>query len=248
MDNNNAPAAVRPPSREPRFKRVRALQCFEEVHNRLLAGWPAAEIARFVQEERKEYDDVTRSSLVGILNDYRSSIPKAELIARRMPNDFLRAKEAVEQGLNELHELEMLYKKQMDRIGIDLATEKKINKLMPTMTQEMKAAREMLETYAQLKMDLGLTKRHIGQVELDAHLLADVAGKYGKESVVRVLGDPESRRKVLHLAEKMLSRQVDSTVVDVEPLSEAELSATADETPEVSPGSLPSGEPSGSTS
>lgn len=238
---------VRAVSRDQRFSRIRALTCFQEVYERVLAGWSMPEVAKFIQDDMHEYTDITRSSLIGQLNEFRSSIPRAELIQKRMPKAFHEAADTVREGLDELVELKKLYEMQMERIGIDYQTEKKINKLMPSMTQEIKEARQILESYAQLKMDLGLATRHLGQVDIDAHLMADVAGRYGKESVARVLGDPESRRRVLGIVERIaISLPVGEKegTEDDKPVVDAVLDTADSPLPEESPESEAGSEPS----
>lgn len=205
---------VHPVSRETRFLRLRSLRCYKEVHERVVQGWTPSEIARFIQDERSEYGDVTRGSLITLLNDYRNSIPRAELIAKRMPTVFNKAAEDVRQGLDALQELEKLYEIQRSRINIDAGTEKKINKLMPSMTQEIKVASEILAKYAQLQMDLGLMDRHLGKMEVDAVVVADVAGRYGSPAIGQVMQDPESRRRVLGLAQRLL--QANSVLTDAD--------------------------------
>jgi hypothetical protein len=55
-------------------------------------------------------------------------------------------------------------------------------------------------------MDLGLSKRHLGKMDVEARLLADVAVQYNKPEVQNVLANPQSRKKVLGLAERLMSR------------------------------------------
>jgi hypothetical protein len=163
------------------------------------------ELARYVQEECKEYTHVTRQSLSDILKSYRNHLPPAMFIAKRMPQSFEKAAETVRKGIDELAELEKLYELQMRRIGIDENTEKKINKLMPTMTQEVRVAAEILGRIATLKQDLGLSEHHLGKLELEAKLHTEVEGKYGSQAVIAVISDPQKRRKVLGLAERLLA-------------------------------------------
>ena len=110
---------------------------------------------------RKQRD--LRESLIQTLKEFRGSIPPAMRAARVMPKAILEAREEVEKGLDELAALEDLYALQTQRMNIDGEVEKKIGKLIPTMTQEVRVAREILQTYADLKMDLGLSKRHLGR-------------------------------------------------------------------------------------
>lgn len=195
---------VRPVSRDTGHHRVRTLLCFSEVYERILDGWPLTEIARFIQDVKKEATDLTRAGLVSALQDYRKTIPPAELTKKRLTPVYMEAAKEVEQGLDELAELEKIYRLQMDRIAIDLKNEQNIKKLLPTTGQEVRIAREILSTYADLKMDLGLSKRHLGQMDVETRLLADVAVRYNKPDVQTVLANPQSRKKVLSLVEHLM--------------------------------------------
>lgn len=215
---------IRPQSRVTGQSRIRNLKCFQEVYDRILDGWTLNEVAKFIQDIKKELTDLTPGALVQALQDFRGTIPPAELTKKRLTPVFNKAKAKVEEGIDELAEMERLYKLQMDRIEIDVATEKKIKKLMPSTGQEVRIAKEVLSAYADLKMDLGLSKRHIGQMQVDARLMADVAVKYqGAPEVQEVMNNAQSRKKVLNLVERLLSTSGGSRVVpgpeviDVEP-------------------------------
>lgn len=224
---------IRPVSRETRFLRLRSLKCFEDVHTRLLDGFAVSAVADFIQLERKEYTDVGRPSLETILTEYRASLPAAEAV-KKLPHFFAKAVQTVSEGIDELAEMEKLYRMQLDRVAIDLKTEQNIGKLLPTMTQEMRAAREILSDIAQLKMDLGVNTRHLGKMEVEAQIVADVASKYDN-TVTAVMQNPESRRKLLGIADRFLSLaagDTDTTTDDsdvgeakVEPAVEVEASA-----------------------
>ncbi len=182
------------------------MRCFNEVYERLLAGWGPSELARFIQEDRSEYADATRSGLMQLLQRFRDSVPPAQLLAHRMPKAFHKAEAAVEEGLDVVKELEELYLIQKERLNIDFAHEKSLNKLMAgTMVQEVRAASELLVKINQAKMDLGIATRHLGQVDVDAQLRVEIEGKYGKQSIKQVVEDPEKRRKVLNIAERIIA-------------------------------------------
>jgi len=210
---------MRPQSREPGQGRIRKLTCFDEVYGRILEGWPLSEVARFIQDVKKEATDLTRGSLMQSLQDFRGTIPPAELLKKRLTPVFVDAAKEVEEGLDELREIEKLYKLQMRRIDIDVQNEKNIKKLLPTTGQEVRIAREILSTYADLKMDLGLSKRHLGHMDVDARVMADVALRYNKTEVQTVLSDPQSRKKVLSLVERLMSKSAGALVQ--EPVAQA---------------------------
>jgi len=200
----------KPPGRSTRFKKLRALTCYQEVYERICAGWPLAQVARFIQEERREYTTISRHGLEQQLADFRKQMPPGDLVQKRFPDVFDKAKEAVEHGIDELAELEELYRIQMHRIGVDFATEKGIGKLMPSMTAEIREARNLLKDMAELKMEMGVLGRapkgvdvSVG-VEVEATLSEDMMARFGDGAVKEVLQDPESRRKVMGVVERFL--------------------------------------------
>lgn len=234
MASSAAPRArknrIRPVSRETRFLRLRSLKCFEVVHQRLLDGWAVSQVADYIQRDCSEYTDVGRPSLETILNEYRASLPAAEVV-KKLPHFFAKTVQKVDAGLDELAEMEALYRKQLERIEIDLKTEKNIGKLLPSMTQEMRAAREILSDIAQLKMDLGLNQRNLGKMEVEAKVVAEVAQKYDSK-VVKAMESPDSRRKLLGIAERFLAladgRGGSLDTVDAEVVSEPETEVEAE--------------------
>jgi len=204
---------IKPVSRETRFVRLRSLNCFAAFHQKVLDGFQPIDIAQYVQKEAGEYADVTEASLAAIIALYRESLPPI-LLSAKVPRVNAAAAERVREGLDELAEMEKLYTMQLERIQIDFTTEKNINKLMPSMTQEMRAGREILADIAKLKMDLGLNERHLGKMEVDAQIMTDVSKRYD-ESVGKTLTSPESRRKLLGIAERFLSIAAGKAGVDI---------------------------------
>ena len=197
---------IKPVTRADNFQKLRNLKCFKEVHARIIEqGHPIKTTARFIQEERNEMTDVAFPNLVYLLQTYRDSIPAAQRM-KPLSLGLEKAAQEVAKGMDELEELQSLYKLQMERINIDFQTEKNIKKLLPTMSQEIRTAREILSAAAQLKMDLGLNERHLGTVDVETTLLKDVTEKYAESpSVNKVLDNGDSRRKVLGLAERLLA-------------------------------------------
>lgn len=196
---------IRPVSRETRFLRLRGLKCFKDVHQRIHDGWGTTRLAQYIQKECGEYTDITQDSLEHQLTEYRDALPKGEVVRSVMPEFYANASKKVEEGFDSLAEMKSLYKIQMERIQIDLVHERNMKKLMPqTMTQEMRAAREILHDIADLEMDLGLNKRHLGQIDVQAQVISDVTSRYDS-SVSKAMEQPASRRKLLGIADRFLS-------------------------------------------
>lgn len=200
---------MKPKGRQAGFEKLRAIRCFEEMHERVRGGWPLSELARWIQEDKEEYQDVTRQGLLTVLKNYRASIPPGELVAKRLPKDHQRAMDKLEAGIDEVNELEELYRLQMERVKIDATTEKAINKLLPSLSQEIKEARSLLESLAGLKQSLGINSRapeehnvNIG-VEVEGRLVEDL-GPIGSEAVKKVMESPESRRRVTGVVDRFL--------------------------------------------
>jgi hypothetical protein len=184
------------------------LKCFDQVYARICDGWPLTELARYIQEDQKEYTEISRQGLVSTLTDFRSSLPPGELIKKRMPMAFVEAHKEVNEAVDEVKELEELYRIQLKRIHIDHALENKIGKLLQSMTPEIREARQLLETMANLKMEMGLHDRapqkHEVNVEVDEVLESDLGQHFGNASVKKVLNSPESRHRVMGTVERFL--------------------------------------------
>lgn len=196
-------------ARQAGFAKLRALRCFPEIHERIRQAWPMTEVARWIQEDREEYTDVTRAGLLVVLRRYSASIPAFQKVEHRLPQAFVDAKERLEKGLDEINELEELYRLQMNRVKIDYEKEQQISKLFPTMSTEIREARNLLEALLKMKQELGLLKsapqEHNVNItaEIEGQLTEDVA-QFASEAMQGVLENPESRRRVTGVVDRFL--------------------------------------------
>lgn len=188
-----------------KFVKLRELMCFPQVHERIKAGWPIARIADFVQQEKKEYTEVARESLMKTLTLYRESISKTELIQQRMPERVEKWIEETEEAIDEIKELKKLFKLQMGRIEMEAKTEKQLKKLFRTLGGEVFYAMKILQTSAAIKMDYGLVKKAPLEIEgsMNVSVLSADLTRFGSETVQKVIEDPVARRKVVSLVERM---------------------------------------------
>jgi hypothetical protein len=197
-------------SRQPGFSKLRATRSFREIHERIRQGWPPTELARWIQEDREEYTDVTRAALMLVLRNYRQAIPPGELVERRIPQAVMAAKEKLAKGVDEVVELEELYRLQMDRVKIDYEKERAINKLFPSMSTEIKEARSLLESLMGMKIQLGLRsaapQEHNINItaDVDERLTEDAAKFAASEAIQGVLESPEARRRVTGVVDRFL--------------------------------------------
>lgn len=190
---------------------ITGLKCFDDVHERLLSGWSVPTVAKYIREDCHELTSMTEQSVCLLLYKYRKAIPPGEFLQKAeevMPKAVTRIHKAAEErmtnGLNELEELERLYKLQLDRIRKGMLDEKEAEKLFPSLNQEFRIAKDLLESSATLKMDLGLAKRHLGTLEAQTRVVEDVGQRYGSDAVARVINNPESRQRLGSVAQRLL--------------------------------------------
>lgn len=162
-------------------------------------------MAKFIRDEQGELVKLSPNYVRKMIDDYRKTIPAAELLlTTQNTNVANNATKRVVAGMNELEELNRLYALQMDRIKIDMETEVKINKLFNTTGREIFYAMKILKQSSDLKMDLGLAKRQLGEVSVSGAAAVQIADRY-TDGVGKVLTDPDSRRKVLGMVETLMA-------------------------------------------
>lgn len=206
-------ANIRPIHRETRHVFLRGLSCFKELHAKLLEGWTAQELARLIQE-RGEGEDLSEQALQFRVREYRDDLPPGVLATKRASHAIGNAHQKLREGLDELHEMEELYRLQMERLNIDFTHEKNMKKLLPTVTQEIRTAREILSNIADLKMDLGMTDRHLGTLGVNASLADQLAG-FDNPKIAAVFASAERRQRLLTVATALV-KKAGSTVIDAE--------------------------------
>jgi hypothetical protein len=181
-------------------------QCFDEVDRRLRMGWSSADLQKFIQEESHELASLSANYVRKMIDEYRKSIPPAELLLTTQSTAVaMNSAARMANGLEELEKLQQLYDLQMERIKIDVETEKKINKLFPSTGREIFYAMKILNQSSQLKMDLGIAKRQLGEVSVNGSAAIAIGARHNDESVGKVMADPDSRRKVLGMVEALMT-------------------------------------------
>lgn len=198
MSKGSRRPPLRPVSREHRkAAALKDCRCFEEVERRLRMGWSSKELANFIQKEEGELANLSERYVRKMIDEHRKSIPPAELaLTTQNTNVAMQANKRLSNGLNELEELESLYKKQKRRIEIEMKNEENINKLLPQTGREIFYAMKILKQSADLKMDLGIAKRQLGEVAVTGAAAVQISARHGDE-IGQVMSDPDSRRKVL---------------------------------------------------
>lgn len=167
-------------------------------------GWSSPDLVKFIQEESEELTHLSASYVRKMLDEFRHTIPVAELMLTTQNTAVgIHAAQRLANGMYELEKLNELYDLQMDRIKIDVENEKKINKLFPSTGREIFYAMKILNQSSELKMNLGIAKRQLGEVSVTGAAAVQIADRYS-DGIGKVMSDPDSRRKVLGMVETLM--------------------------------------------
>jgi len=210
MASNPLKADVHPISRDDGGQtKFHALDCYPELRAKVVQGTPIPEVARWLQEDKKQYVDVTRDSLTRMLYRFKQKIPPAERqqITPRAAQELLdKERERIEFKVNPVLEMERLFRKQMDRIEIDTKHEQDIGKLFGSTSNEMRLAMDMLVKLQGLQKD-ALGDGSGGKSSMDTPTFGFALTSVHQDApgVQKVVHNPESRRKVLGVAKTMVA-------------------------------------------
>lgn len=191
---------------QPAFvRKIRNLNCFELVREWLLEGIAGPEVARRVHEQCGEALDMSRNYLNDCISHYRQTIPPWAFVARINPQKYLKTLRSADEGLDVVKEIQDLYKLQKKRVEIGFQREQQFGLLSSGMEKNMLVAAELIEKLVSLKEQLGLNVEQIPE-NLNPNIAKDVDWKrvYARESVSKVLENPESRSRVVQVAERLI--------------------------------------------
>lgn len=180
------------------FEKLKAMKCWPEVDQKVRAGIAIENIAEWVQEERGEYLDAKRDSLIRALYRYKQSLPATQL-AIPEPLHIHKKIEKLKRGLRELEEMEKLYLLQLSRISMATELEDKMRFPNSKLWKDVELAQNILLNMAKLKMEMGLYERVPGQV----HVTGAIEHTH-KEFLDSI--DPEQRQKLSGVAHGLLEK------------------------------------------
>jgi len=198
------------------FARVKALRCYTEVVERLVAGYPCPDVARYIQEEEGEYTDVGRRSLTETLRDYvNAEVASTDLIAPRLPHLVIKAAKEFGDRMEDLRRLERTYEVALYRLDLAHGRERRTGDIDPGVDKQMKVLIDLVAQMHAIKMDLGLTgSRDLGTLTVSAERLEEIRTRYG-EGGARAFVDPVQRAQVLGLLKRVMRLQGRPDVIDI---------------------------------
>lgn len=185
-------------------QKIRQLDCFEQVREWLIEGLPAGEVARRLVDQGY-YSELSIITVQAYVTHYRATIPPWAFISRRHPTQYLNAVKAADHGIDVLKEMADLIRLQKKRVEIGFQREQQFGLLSSGMEKNVAVTATLISQFAEMKERLGLSEHQIQQ-NLPPDVVKDVDWKhvYGRESVAKVLGNPESRARVVQVAERLL--------------------------------------------
>ena len=180
------------------FSRIKELKCFRRVYEMLVNGYPTPAVARFIQEERGEYKDITYQSLVTTLGRYRNQeLSAVEVLAPRMDHWIAKKGREFEDRLEELKRMETLYRVLEYRIDMMHAEERITGRIDKKLDRVIRETANILNMMHKTKMDLGISgSRDLGTMTISSDRLAEIEDKFGPEAA-KTYANPVSRGRML---------------------------------------------------
>lgn len=182
--------------RSEKFTKIKQLRCLDDIEFRLLCGHPTSEVARYIQQERGEYLDVTLASLGNALGRYRQTLVPADVILMTLPPSIMKKSEDFTDKLKILKRMERLYRIYEYRLDLAHGHERMEGVMNDNVTRMGREIRELLFRMHSVTMDLGLVgSRDLGTVAISPERLEQIRDKYGDESA-EAYSDPVSRGRI----------------------------------------------------
>jgi hypothetical protein len=180
-----------------KFSNIKALRCFDRVHEMLSYGYPAKTVAKYIIEQG-EYTWVTFNSLKEMIGQYRrEEILPRDVMACRMPDIMLSAKKTYTDKLEDLRRMDLLHEKVLSRLDREMAKEDDSGVTDIVVDRMVRELLKIETAMHQAKMDLGISgQRHIGTLTVSPERLAEIRDRYG-EGAASAMADPVSRARVL---------------------------------------------------
>lgn len=198
-------------NKHEKLSKLERMSCFPQVKNMLEQGVPVKEVARFVQEEAKEYLDASRGTVAASIYHYVQRHSDV-LIREQVPLPHMGIQLNNIPDINALSACNLALATQLDRIMIDYSTEKKIKKTINSNTFSLKVLNDLLKTKSLLEHREFERSRELAKdgassgsgMNLDdiPALKAKYAKQFG-DQIANIVFDPASRRRIVGALEKV---------------------------------------------
>ncbi len=191
-------------------KKIEGLNCLADIKQMFENGEKVADIAAYIQNDAKEYNDVSQKTLIRSLYRYFTDCIRSEQVKELLPATMLLLKENLQEHIDPIHALNILLAIHIDRITMEYTIEKKLGKTLSSNTKAISVAATISDLLNKATSD-DLSRRLKG-ASLDtspsdaldgmARLRESYAQKYG-EVAANVIANPDARRRILNIMEKI---------------------------------------------
>lgn len=195
----NWPSWVRP----AKVQKIKDLNCFAIIHDLILNGLPAPEVARHIQLHNELPGD-SPDQIRQFVEHYRATIPKSILAQRHLPKVVQLAAREIQESVDVVKEMSSLFFKMKKRFDMNATREDAIQFSLAANDKIAAEMKNILMAIAILKEKYGVTDEQVRQAAKDPTLGVDWDGVYGREGVNQVIKDPAARMRVLRTVEGML--------------------------------------------
>jgi len=198
-------------------RRLELMKCWPEVMALIDNGEKVEEIARFIQEDRRESLNVKRKTVVATIYYWLS---KNRAKGERAPTKHLVLIGSMSENVDSLSAINMLFAIQVDRITEHYAVEKEHKNFTNFNNNAIRIAKEIVQTMSEIELKrrpspgaASLEQASGASSVNDTYLALQRMGqtyaeKFGINAANVILND-ESRRRVMSALEKV--RQCEST-------------------------------------
>ena len=202
---NDVPVTQFPGWVRPDYVRqIRGLHCFEDVREMIILGVPVVEVARKVHS-LGELKNLKINTLEMQLRHYKATIPKWLIAARQsenLPVQYLEVKKASE-AIEVFTELTSLYEMIKERLQIGMRVDRKFEIVTPHLEKTFMVAAGILDKIREMKERNWVAQEDQRVVNAPTKSL-DWSKIYSSGSVAKVMADPESRSRVIKVAERLM--------------------------------------------
>lgn len=194
-----------------KISKIEELKCYPEVLNMIKAGYAATVIADFIQQERKEYLEVSRKGVCNTLYRYIKNMPGADIVRERLPAVYMAIVSSIKDQIDGIQAMSNLFHIQFDRLMVDYATEKAVGKLFDSNSRNVQICSDIAFKMEEMKLKVaGSYARTNPTISSSTKTIEEqndetkrkIAEKYGSR-MAAIGSDPARRRKLLDLYERI---------------------------------------------
>jgi hypothetical protein len=197
--------------RKNKVDKIKSLDCFSVIHDLIINGMSALQVARQIQMHG-EMQDFTEDNVRLYVDHYRATIPKALIMVRKDKKNLVVLQKKVSDVVDAILEINELYKLQKKRIQAQIKREETLGFLMSQTVKEFVEAEHLLQTLFNMRKESGLAKDLVDQAKDVTPLSQDqfldsleLDKTYNREGLTDLIKNPASRMRILQSVEKFVT-------------------------------------------